>query len=65
MTRKYIWDRGPHLTEILLNEIRNHSVADEISCRRHPFQNASRMFVTTKTVTDNKPADLNTTVSAV
>jgi len=62
---EYIWDREPHLTESLLNEIRNRSVADEISCRRHRFQNASIMFVTTKTVTANKPADLNTTVSAV
>ena len=55
----------PHLTEGLLCEIRNRSVADEINCRRHRFQIASRMFVTTKTVTDNKAADLNTTVSAV
>jgi len=38
-------DKMPHLTEGLLSEIRNHSVTDEISCRRHRFQNAWRMFV--------------------
>jgi len=46
ITRKYIGDKTTHLTEGLLSEIRDHSVADEINCRRHRFQNASRMFVT-------------------